>query len=123
MPSKTPHNNGKKPVNGVHKDTEMKDASKPKGKKGAKDGEDEMTVVVPPSKGKKGPVASTADADGDVSMGDENAGEQVDPAEQTVTGRIIVPSSLHQQAVCAHVCHEFNPFAFELQISRAILLC
>lgn len=83
MPSKTPNSNGNKPVqNGAQKDTEMKDATK-KGKKGAKDGDDEMTVVVPPSKGKKG---TAPDADGDVSMGDEDAVEQVDPVEQAVTG-------------------------------------
>lgn len=88
MPSKTPNGNGKKPVqNGTQKDTEMKDASKPKGKKGSKDGDDEMTVVVPPAKGKKGPTTRAADADGDVAMGDEDAAEQVDPTEQTVTGK------------------------------------
>lgn len=93
MPSKTP--NGNKPAkNGIRKDTEMKDASKSKGKKGAKDGEDDkMTVVVPPSKGKKAPAARAADADGDVSMGDDDAGEQIDPAEQTVTGKHYHPSS------------------------------
>lgn len=87
MPSKTPRGNGNKPVqNGVHKDSEMKDAGKSKGKKGAKDADEEMTVVVPPSKGKKGPAARAADADGDVSMDNDDAGEQMDPAEQAVTG-------------------------------------
>ncbi len=96
MPSKTPNGNGKKPVqNGIRKDTEMKDASKPKAKKGAKEGDDEMTVVVPPSKGKKGPAARAADADGDVAMGDEEAGEQVDPTEQAVTGKRFPPHHHH----------------------------
>ncbi len=59
MPSKTPHRNGNgnKPVgNGVNgtRDVEMKDdAPAKKGGKGkkVKETEEEMTVVVPPSKG------------------------------------------------------------------------
>ncbi|TQV92218.1 hypothetical protein V2A60_004504 [Cordyceps javanica] len=88
MPSKTPPGNGKKPVqNGLRKDSEIKDASKSKGKKSAKDGDDEMTVVVPPSKGSKTSATRAADADGDVAMGggDDDAADQVDPTEQTVT--------------------------------------
>ncbi|KAM3459540.1 hypothetical protein MY5147_006393 [Beauveria neobassiana] len=85
MPSKTPQRNGKPTQNGDRKDTEMKDAGKSKAKKGAKDGDEEMTVVVPPSKAKKVPAARPADADGDVAMGDQDIAEQVDPTEQTVT--------------------------------------
>ncbi|KAK3192013.1 26S proteasome non-ATPase regulatory subunit [Lecanicillium sp. MT-2017a] len=86
MPSKTPHSNGDKPVeNGIHNDADPKDNTKSKGKKGAKDGDEEMTVVVPPSKGSKKPQSSrSADADGDVSMGDEAAEAPVDPTEQAV---------------------------------------
>lgn len=67
----------------------MKD-SKNKGKKAAaNDGDEEMTVVVPPSKGAKQSSAPSNDADGDVSMGDEaedDGSVKVDPAVQTVTG-------------------------------------
>ena len=67
----------------------MKDA-KGKGKQTAKDGDDEMTVVVPPSKASK-QSKQPQDADGDVSMGDEeaaNGGEvKVDPVVQTVAGK------------------------------------
>lgn len=89
MPSKTPHSNGDKPVeNGIHNDADPKDNAKSKGKKGAKDGDEEMTVVVPPSKGSKKPQSSrSADADGDVAMGDEAAEAPVDPTEQAVAGK------------------------------------
>lgn len=79
----------------------MKDTAKPKGKKPTKDNDDEMTVVVPPSKSSK-PASGKqpADAEGDVAMGDEeNADEsevKVDPVVQTVAGKrqsdIITPS-------------------------------
>ncbi|KAF7548680.1 hypothetical protein G7Z17_g6922 [Cylindrodendrum hubeiense] len=88
MPGKTPQGNGKKPVgSGVRKtkDVEMTDASKTKGKKGAKDTDEEMTVVVPPSKASK--QSSKADAEGDVSMDEDKADEdeaKVDPVVQTV---------------------------------------
>lgn len=95
MPSKTPNGNGKEPVeNGGYpgsKDIEMKDDAsslKGKGKKGAKDGDEEMTVVVPMSK-KQSSQPPTNDADGDVNMdGDaEQDGEsKVDPAAQIVPG-------------------------------------
>jgi 26S proteasome regulatory subunit N3 len=100
MPSKTPHTNGDKPVeNGINgtKDVEMKDDAPTslKGGKGtkAKEGEEEMTVVVPPSKGSKLSAPSLKDNDGDVAMnGSENAdGEdagtvKVDPVAKTVAG-------------------------------------
>ncbi|UKZ67171.1 uncharacterized protein TrAtP1_008334 [Trichoderma atroviride] len=62
MPSKAPHNNA------------------------GKDGEDSMTVVVPPSKAPKQPAPAT-DAEGDVAMDVDNAEgkeEKVDPAVQAV---------------------------------------
>ncbi|KAJ6441042.1 26S proteasome non-ATPase regulatory subunit 3 [Purpureocillium lavendulum] len=90
MPGKTPQSNGNEPVeNGVRNNTDvdMKDA-KNKGKKGAKDGDDEMTVVVPPSKASKQPHKSQ-DGDGDVSMAEGDAADggevKVDPVVQTVT--------------------------------------
>lgn len=106
MPSKTPHTNGTdKHANGVNgtKDVEMKDdAPAPlkggKGKK-TKEGEDEMTVVVPPSKGaNKVPAATEKDKDGDVAMdGAEEMSVQdagavkIDPVAQTVAGMLSVP--------------------------------
>lgn len=97
MPSKTPHSNGNEPVeNGIrnNQDVEMKDDSsslKGKGKKGAKDGDDEMTVVVPPSKAsKQSSKPPSKDADADVAMEDSDElaeGEvKVDPVVQTVSG-------------------------------------
>ncbi|RCI12708.1 hypothetical protein L249_1250 [Ophiocordyceps polyrhachis-furcata BCC 54312] len=87
MPGKTPKSNGDEPVeNGVRDDADIKDA-KAKGKKAAKDGDDDMTVVVPPSKASKHPSRSQ-DADGDVAMADDddaNAEAEVDPALQAVT--------------------------------------
>jgi 26S proteasome regulatory subunit N3 len=105
MPGKTP--NGNEPVeNGVrpNQDVDMKDDStsglKGKGKKAAKEGEDEMTVVVPPSKALKQPSAlpPVPDADGDVAMGDEEKADdgevKVDPVVQTVAGRCLAPDMM-----------------------------
>ncbi|KUJ14892.1 uncharacterized protein LY89DRAFT_783948 [Mollisia scopiformis] len=98
MPSKTPHTNGDKPVeNGVNgtKDVEMKDdAPAPlkggKGKK-VKEGDEEMTVVVPPSKGSKLSAPPPKDTDGDVVMdgpeeinGDDAGAVQIDPVAKAV---------------------------------------
>lgn len=94
MPGKTPD---KEPVeNGGYrggKDIDMKDKDlKPKGKKSIKkEGEDEMTVVVPPSKtSKQSSVPPPNDAEGDVPMGDADKtaeGEvKVDPVVQTING-------------------------------------
>ena len=56
-----------------------------KGKKGGKDADEEMTVVVPPSTKQ----ASAPEGDGDVEMGgDEVKAEEVDPAVQAVTGAL-----------------------------------
>lgn len=98
MPGKTPHRNGKEPLeNGVRKDGSAKD-SKSKGKKAAKDGDEEMTVVVPPSKGaKQSSAPPPADAEGDVAMGEdgsEDAAVKVDPVVQAVAGTWLHSSSL-----------------------------
>ena len=86
MPGKTPQKNGKKPAeNGLRSGKDV-EASKSKGKKAAKDGDEEMTVVVPPSKASKPSSGPPADTDGDVSMGDEDKEEQVDPAVQAIAG-------------------------------------
>ena len=87
MPSKTPNQNGNDPVeNGVNntQDVEMNDdssAAKKGGKgKNVSQGEN-MTVVVPPSKGSSG-----SPADGDVDMDEAGAQveEVVDPVAQTI---------------------------------------
>ena len=100
MPSKTPHTNGSTdPVeNGVNgtKDVEMKDdAPAPlkggKAKK-VKEGEEEMTVVVPPSKGQKLSGVGKKDDEGDVAMDveepaeEEDGAEKVDPVAKAVAG-------------------------------------
>ncbi|KAF0320881.1 putative 26S proteasome regulatory subunit rpn3 [Colletotrichum sp. SAR11_59] len=83
MPGKTPSRNGKEPLeNGVQNN--KKDEAKNKSKKAAKDGDEEMTVVVPPS---KKAAAHSGDVDGDVEMGDEGKDEAevtVDPVVQAV---------------------------------------
>lgn len=99
MPSKTPHTNGSDPVeNGVNgtKDVEMKDdAPAPlkggKGKK-AKDGDEEMTVVVPPSKGSKLSAPPPKDTEGDVAMdgveelnGADTGAVKVDPVAKAIS--------------------------------------
>lgn len=87
MPGKTPD---KEPVeNGGYRGA---DKVKPKGKKATKkEGDDEMTVVVPPSKASKQPSgAPPNDAEGDIAMDDaEKADEgevKVDPVVQTISG-------------------------------------
>lgn len=94
MPGKTPKNSGDEPFeNGVRSngDVEMKDSGKTKGRNGAKDAEDEMTVVVPPSKSTKQSSKQPHDADGDVAMGEEDKADdgevKVDPVAQTVAGK------------------------------------
>ncbi|EON98029.1 putative 26s proteasome non-atpase regulatory subunit 3 protein [Phaeoacremonium minimum UCRPA7] len=94
MPGKTPNGNGKEPVeNGGYsgsKDIEMKDESslKGKGKKALKEGDDEMTVVVPPSK-KQSSAPQPNDGDGDVAMDDSDKADdgevKVDPVVQAVS--------------------------------------
>lgn len=100
MPSKTPHTNGTDPVeNGVNgtKDVEMKDdpPNPLKGGKGkkAKEGDDEMTVVVPPSKGSKLSAPPLEDNDGDVAMdgseqtnGEDTGAPKVDPVVKAISG-------------------------------------
>src|SRR5437764_1371328 len=100
MPSKTPHTNGEKPVeNGINgtKDVEMKDDAPAtlKGGKGKKlkEGDEEMTVVVPPSKGSKLSAPPRKDTDSDVAMdgtegteGEDAGAVQIDPVAKAVAG-------------------------------------
>lgn len=99
MPGKTPKSNGSgakgNGFNGT-KDVEMKDdAPAPvkggKGKK-TKEGEEEMTVVVPPAKNSKSSAKLTKDKDGDIAMGEtekvedaETEEEKIDPVAKTVS--------------------------------------
>ncbi|TAQ86755.1 hypothetical protein B7494_g4916 [Chlorociboria aeruginascens] len=98
MPSKTPHTNGTDPVeNGINgtKDVEMKDDAPAalKGGKGKKpkEGEEEMTVVVPPSKGSKLSAPPSKDNDGDVPMdgvvevaAEDDGAVKIDPVTKAV---------------------------------------
>jgi len=80
MPGKTPNKSGDKPVaNG----TRSKAAADKKAAKD-KDGDEEMTVVVPPSKGTKQAKTPAADADGDVMDVDDEKEEEVDPTAQAI---------------------------------------
>jgi 26S proteasome regulatory subunit N3 len=126
MPGKTPNGNGKEPVeNGGYpgsKDIDMKDESssslKGKGKKGAKDGDEEMTVVVPISK-KQSSSQTPNDADGDVSMDDADKEEdKVDPVAQAVSGNIS-PQSPSLAVSAPELDREANT-SFSMQISRVI---
>ncbi|EFX00988.1 proteasome regulatory particle subunit [Grosmannia clavigera kw1407] len=90
MPGKTPHGNGKEPVenSGVRNSKEIEEAALKSKKKAvaSKDGDEEMTVVVPPSKASK--QGALDGADGDVAMDDEGASAEdeavkIDPAVQT----------------------------------------
>ncbi|KAH8661525.1 proteasome regulatory subunit C-terminal-domain-containing protein [Tricladium varicosporioides] len=99
MPSKTPHTNGNEPVeNGINgtKDIEMKDdapASLKSGKgKKTKDGDEEMTVVVPPSKGSKLSAPTNKDNDSHVAMdidedasGEDAGAVKIDPVTKAVS--------------------------------------
>ena len=110
MPSKTPHGNGNEPVeNGIRggsQDIDMKDEKsslKGKGNQTLKDGDDEMTVVVPPSKASK-PSSQPPpnDGDGDVVMDESDQAPEgeikVDPVVQTVSGTL--PPLLRRSACC-----------------------
>jgi 26S proteasome regulatory subunit N3 len=91
MPGKTPD---KEPVEngGYRGGKDLKPKGKKEGKKASKkEGDDEMTVVVPPSKAsKQSSVPPPNDAEGDVAMDDaDKAAEgeaKVDPVAQTING-------------------------------------
>jgi 26S proteasome regulatory subunit N3 len=113
MPSKTPRTNGNDPVeNGINgtKDIEMKEdaPSSMKGGKGKKlkEGDEEMTVVVPPSKSVTLSAPPPADQDGDAMMedsektGDEQSSEpEVDLVAKTVSSKC--PSNI-TPSTCSH---------------------
>ena len=87
--------NGAPIENGVNgsEDVDMVDESPEKAKPGAhKEGEDEMTVVLPPPKGSKLSGDPSKDAEGDIAMGNaskpdgEEANEQIDPKVKAIQG-------------------------------------
>lgn len=96
MPSKTPRKNGTDPAeNGINgaRDVEMNDDTPTslkggKGKK-AKEGDEEMTVVVPPAKGSKLAVSPPKDSEGDTAMdGSADAADDAvteDPTVKTIS--------------------------------------
>jgi 26S proteasome regulatory subunit N3 len=90
MPSKTSRTNSTDPVeNGISgtKDIEMKeDAASIKSGKGKKikDGDEEMTVVLPPSKSVTISAPPPADQDGDAIMDDSEKIRDDQPAEHEV---------------------------------------
>ena len=99
MPSKTPHTNGTDPVeNGINgrKDVEMKEDTPTSMKAGKskkiKESDEEMTVVVPPSKSSKLSALPPMDTDEDVVMDDSEQPTdaqtdlEVDPVTKTVSG-------------------------------------
>lgn len=113
MPGKT---NGKKPnQNGVNgnKDIDMKDDAKPakdERVKKSKDGDEEMTVVVPPPKGSRLSTPPRADDDGDINMGDaqgEGANEpEIDPVAKTVASKQIQRLSLEFSRLTHHARYQ-----------------
>lgn len=91
MPGKAP--SGKKSLgNGVKDSSSTSKKSKEAKNKAAKDVEEEMTVVVPPTRGSKKSQKATpvADADGNVDMDEpnklENTTAKIDPVTQTIYG-------------------------------------
>src|ERR1700712_1912237 len=94
------HLNGSGPTqNGVNgsDDVEMKEGSQSakKGTKGSKDkdGDSDMTVIVPPSKDSNTPSAPSKATEADVTNGavngdeEKEAEEEVDPQEKAIEGR------------------------------------
>ncbi|KAG4025496.1 hypothetical protein MFRU_056g00110 [Monilinia fructicola] len=94
MPGKTPYKNGADPVengiNGAKKDDAKSSLKGGKGKKTKEGSEEEMTVVVPPSKGSKLSAPPPKDGDGDVDMdgsaegGEDASAVKVDPVAKAV---------------------------------------
>jgi 26S proteasome regulatory subunit N3 len=112
MPGKTPHGNGNEPVeNGIRSNQDVDMKEKGKTKKSTKEGDEEMTVVVPPTR----PVKSSApppDSDGDVAMDVDtdkaDDGEvKVDPVLQTATGKLQAVSggiAMDSQTILTIMC-------------------
>jgi 26S proteasome regulatory subunit N3 len=134
MPSKTPHTNGNEPVeNGINgtKDIEMKDdAPAPlKGGKGKKvnEKEEEMTVVVPPSKGSKLSAPPLKDTEGDVAMdgaeelnGEDAGAVKIDPVAKAISGPFTpVPQQLAGTNPCCSIIDIKSNFPL---LERAVTL-
>lgn len=99
MSGDKPHLNGSDPTeNGINgsEDVEMKEESQNSKKVSKpskdKDGDDEMTVVVPPAKGSKSPSAPGKPTEADLANGavdgegEGESEEQVDPQEKAISG-------------------------------------
>lgn len=124
MPGKTPYKKGAAPVKNDINDSKKDDAKSSvkggKGKKAKEGAEEEMTVVVPPSKGSKLSALPPKDGDEDVDMdGSAESGEdagavEVDPVVKAVAGK----SSIIQHSIAIDqqilTCNLFS------QTSRAI---
>lgn len=90
-----PHTNGTEPVeNGINgtEDVDMVDEGPEKVKVGTnKEGEDEMTVVVPPPKSSKLSGEPSKDEEGDISMentdNNDNISPELDPKAKAVAGK------------------------------------
>lgn len=90
-----PHTNGAEPVeNGINgtEDVDMVDDGPEKVKIGTnKEGEDEMTVVVPPPKSSKLSGEPSKDEEGDIAMENtdksDNVSPELDPKAKAVAGK------------------------------------
>lgn len=134
MSGDKPHTNGTDPVeNGVNgtDDTEMKDDSNSTDKlKPAKDkdGDEEMTVVVPPPKSSKLIEEAGKDEEGDVVMegveksDDTKLEETIDPAAKAVLGSYF-PSKSHSCAGFVWELYSGYVLTKSIQTSRRISLC
>ena len=97
-----PQPNGTEPLeNGINgtEDVEMGDEEAERVKVGtSKDGEDEMTVVVPPPKSSKLNGEPGKDAEGDVAMGGSEKeptgteGQDIDPGTKAIAGQLFSTS-------------------------------
>lgn len=125
MPGKTPYKNGADPVengiNGTQKDDAKSSLKGGKGKKTNQGNEEEMTVVVPPSKGSKLSAPPPKDGDGDVDMdgsaetGEDAVAVKVDPVAKAVAGMLSITQYLFNIVTQQILTHYASS-----QISRAI---
>ena len=128
MSGDPPETNGTDPLeNGVNgtEDAEMEDKhmneANPSKSGKDQDGDEEMTVVVPPSKNSKATNKPQRDGDGDVAMdvddktsAEESSVDVVDPRTKTIAGTPIFISSPNDAR---------KLIVNDSQISRTILTC
>lgn len=116
MSGDKPHLNGRDTAEGNAKeseDVEMEEGTDPGQAKGIKrkDGDEEMTVVVPPTKSSKTPGAPQKDIQGDVAMnGDTEADDGavdeavVDPREKVIISKFCPCESPSLQPILTSAC-------------------